>query len=244
MIDINNKKYNFYDPVEIIEQEKKPESFFSDIIYILSEKYIPKREKNKIRNQFSNLVQNYSKPKSENSTFQKIFSGFENLLNENLILRLEENINKVSLLKSNFILIDLNNNNNFKFTETLINKILNKRMIPIISHPERFEFLNNERIEKLHKNGVLFQLSIGSFSSVFGDKYRIKSIDLLESGIYDFIATDTINYYEVNDEFLEIQINKIIKIIGSNKLNELIYKNPRYIIDEKSSNDYELLHIK
>ena len=48
MIDINNKKFNFYDPIKLIEMEKISEKFFSDIIYILSEKYIPNREKNKV----------------------------------------------------------------------------------------------------------------------------------------------------------------------------------------------------
>lgn len=244
MIDINNKKFNFYDPIKLIEVDKKADSFFSDIIYTLSEKYIPNREKNKIKNQFSNLILNYANKNLENSNLKNIFSGFENLLSDALILRMEKKTSEVTLLKSNFILLDINNNKNFKFTENILDRVLEKRIIPIISHPERFDFFDKDNLEKLKNKGVLFQLSLGSLSSHFGEKPMIKSNDLLESDIYDFVATDTNNYDQYNDEFLEDQINKISKIIGSSKLNELLYSNPKNVIDEKSSNDYQLLNIK
>ena len=73
MIDINNKKFNFYDPIKLIEKEKRIESFFSDIIFTLSEKYIPDREKEKVRNQFGNLIMNYA---NQNPGFQNIYSSF------------------------------------------------------------------------------------------------------------------------------------------------------------------------
>ena len=43
MIDINNKKFNFYDPVTIVDNDKE-DQIFSETLYILSEKYIPSRE--------------------------------------------------------------------------------------------------------------------------------------------------------------------------------------------------------
>ena len=244
MIDINNKKFNFYDPVKLIEMDYESETFFSDIIYVLSEKYIPSREKNKIKNQFSNLILNYAKKNTTNQNQRNKFSSIENILNENLLLRLEKKSSEVTLLKSNFILIDINNNKNLSFINSMLEKILEIRMIPIISHPERYEFLDNENILKLKNKGVLFQLSIGSFSSYFGEKSKIKSNNLLDLNIYDFIASDTNNYDHINDEFLESQINNISKIIGSNKLNELLYSNPKNVIDEKSSNDYQILNTK
>ena len=38
MIDINNKKFNFYDPVTIVDNDKEYQ-IFSETLYILSEKY-------------------------------------------------------------------------------------------------------------------------------------------------------------------------------------------------------------
>ena len=58
MIDINNKKFNFYDPVTIVDNDKE-DLIFSETLYILSEKYIPSRENKMIMNQFENLVINH-----------------------------------------------------------------------------------------------------------------------------------------------------------------------------------------
>jgi len=244
MIDINNKKFNFYDPIKLIEQDKNIESFFSDIIYILSEKYIPDRETNKIRNQFGNLILNQKNQNLQNSKTQTVFSGFENIISEKIILKIDKNIKDFTLLLSNFILIDVNNHQNFKYVEKILDEILNRRLIPIISHPERFMIFEKENIEKLKEKGILFQLSLGSFASFFGERSSIKSRDYLELGIYDFIASDCTNYNEINDEFLENQISEISKIIGSNKINELIYNNPKNVIDEKSKNDFQILNTK
>jgi len=243
MIDINNKKFNFYDPIKLIEKEKRIESFFSDIIFTLSEKYIPDREKEKVRNQFGNLIMNYA---NQNPGFQNIYSSFESIISEKIIIKLENktNTNRSTSLISNFILIDINNNKNFKYIEKNLKGILDKRIIPIISHPERFTVFDKENIKNLKEKGVLFQLSLGSFSSFFGENSKSKSLEYLESGIYDFIASDSINYDQINDEFLEKQINNILKIIGSNKLNELIFSNPKNVIDEKLSNDFQLLNAK
>ena len=59
MIDINNKKFNFYDPVTIVDNDKE-DLIFSETLYILSEKYIPSRENKMIMNQFENLVINHN----------------------------------------------------------------------------------------------------------------------------------------------------------------------------------------
>ena len=48
MIDINNKKFNFYDPVTIVDNDKEA-LIFSETLYILSEKYIPSRENKMIK---------------------------------------------------------------------------------------------------------------------------------------------------------------------------------------------------
>ena len=72
----------------------------------------------------------------------------------------------------------------------------------------------------------------------------IKSKDFLETGIYDFVASDTNNYHQYNDDIFEDQINEISKIVGSSKLNQMLYDNPKNVIDEKTSNDYQLLHTK
>ena len=76
MIDINNKKFNFYDPVTIVDNDKE-DLIFSETLYILSEKYIPSRENKMIMNQFENLVINHNNTEEKQKTSEKIYTGFE-----------------------------------------------------------------------------------------------------------------------------------------------------------------------
>ena len=239
MIDINNKKFNFYDPVTIVDNDKEYQ-IFSETLYILSEKYIPSRENKMIMNQFENLVINHNNTEEKQKTSEKIYTGFEYLISTDLIKKLDENQNELSLLSSNFILLDINHNHNYNLVSNALEQILDFRMIPIISHPERFEILNKERIFELKDKGILFQLSLGSFSSFFGEEIEKKSKDFLEIGIYDFIATDSINYYQMNNSFIENKIESVSKIIGSQKLNEIFLENPKNVTDQKSSNDFQI----
>ena len=239
MIDINNKKFNFYDPVTIVDNDKE-DQIFSETLYILSEKYIPSRENKMIMNQFENLVINHNNTEEKQKTSEKIYTGFEYLISTDLVTKLGENQNELSLLSSNFILLDINHNHNYNLVGDTLEQILDVRMIPIISHPERFEILNKERIFELKDKGVLFQLSLGSFSSFFGEEIEKKSKDFLEIGIYDFIATDSINYYQMNNSFIENKIESVSKIIGSQKLNEIFLENPKNVTDQKSSNDFQI----
>ena len=58
--------------------------------------------------------------------------------------------------------------------------------------------------------------------------------------VYDFIATDSINYDQMNNSFIENKIETISKIIGSQKLNEIFLENPKNVTDQKSSNDFQI----
>tara|TARA_Y100001970_G_scaffold103268_1_gene129609 strand:+ start:8590 stop:9318 length:729 start_codon:yes stop_codon:yes gene_type:complete len=239
MIDINNKKFNFYDPVNIVDIDNE-DQIFSEILYILSEKYIPTRENKMIMNQFDNLVINHNNINEKKITSEKIFTGFEHLISTDLISRLKQDQKGLSLLSSNFILLDINHKNDYKLISKVLEQILDLRIIPIISHPERFEILNKERIFALKDQGVLFQLSLGSFSSLFGEEIEKNSKYFLEIGVYDFIATDSINYDQMNNSFIENKIESIIQIIGSKKLNEIFLDNPKNVTDQKSSNDFQI----
>jgi len=239
MIDINNKKFNFYDPVTIVDDDKEY-LIFGETLYILSEKYIPSRENKMVMNQFENLVINHNKIEEKYKNSEKIYTGFEYLVTIDLVEKLEKNQNELSLLSSNFILLDINYNNNYKLVREILEQILALRMIPIISHPERFLILNEDIIFELKDQGVLFQLSLGSFSSFFGEKIEKKSRVFLERGIYDFIATDSINYDQMDNSFIENKIECISKIIGTQKLNEIFLENPKNVTDQKSSNDFQI----
>jgi tyrosine-protein phosphatase YwqE len=248
MIDINNKSFNFYNSNLIIEnhvnllKENKNIDIFTESIYVISEKYIPFREESLFFNQFKNNILNFNNIKSQ--TLDKnfnTFTGVEFLFSENSIKE-EKSYIDFCLLDSNFLLIDLNNlKYSYQFLENELSKIINNKVIPIITHPERLAYqmeINN--LKQLKDMGVLFQLSLASLAGNFGENIEKKSINLLQNGVFDFIASDTTNYSEVDNNFLEKNLDKSRNLVGSSSLDKLIYKNPLNIIDNKSSNNYQI----
>jgi len=248
MIDINNKSFNFYNSNIIIDnhldlfEANKSQDLFTDSIYIISEKYIPFRKNKLFLNQFSNNILNFNKNKSKiiNKSYDT-YSGVEFLFSENSFIE-ENHYNDSCLLNSNFLLIDMNNIEfSYQLLVKKLSEIISNKIIPIIAHPERLDYqIEIKQLKELKDLGVLFQLSLGSLESIFGEKVEINSINLLKNGIFDFIASDTTNYYKFNNIFLEKSLDKSRKLIGSASLDELIYKNPLNIIDKKSSNNYQI----
>ena len=83
-------------------------------------------------------------------------------------------------------------------------------------------------------------MSLGSLDGSFGESAKINSINLLKNDIFDFIASDTVNYEYLDESYLEKILNDLSEIIGHSKLDEIIYKNPLNIIDHKNSNNYQI----
>ena len=73
----------------------------------------------------------------------------------------------------------------------------------------------------------------------FPFKHRAEKL-YMQKGIYDFIATDSISYDQMNNSFIENKIESVSKIIGSQKLNEIFLENPKNVTDQKSSNDFQI----
>ena len=159
----------------------------------------------------------------------------------NISLSHFENPSDFHINKSRFILVELNKFQSIKkSTETLL-ILINNGSIPIIVHPERNPTLQNiESINNLKSLGVLFQLSLGSMISFYPEMIGNNAREFLSKGYYDFIATDFQNHQKLNSEQINITLNELNSLIGNNKLNQLINTNPKLILDENLTNDYEI----
>lgn len=68
-----------------------------------------------------------------------------------------------------------------------------KGYIPILAHPERYKYynqLNRHRYAELHAAGILFQINLLSLSGHYGKTERATALELLESGMVQFIGSD------------------------------------------------------
>ena len=80
----------------------------------------------------------------------------------------------------------------YKNLEEIIFKINNLDKIPIIAHPERYSYVQNniEIVNNLHKRGVLFQSNYGSILGLYGEGAKKTIEKLLKNDCIDFIASD------------------------------------------------------
>lgn len=62
--------------------------------------------------------------------------------------------------------------------------------IPVLAHPERYAYMDDEDYEKLHQQGIRFQLNVSSLAGAYGLEARDNAEYLLEEGWYSYYGSD------------------------------------------------------
>ncbi len=161
----------------------------------------------------------------------KVYVGNEIYISEDMDKLIYENI--VSPLNnSKYVLFELPMNTNITYLDEIIFKIFNIDKIPIIAHPERYNYFQNniELVEKLHKKGVLFQSNYGSVLGLYGEEPKKAIEKLLKKRLISFLASDV---HKKNTLYSSVEESKkrIKKIIGEEELKKLTITNPMKIIN-------------
>ena len=71
---------------------------------------------------------------------------------------------------------------------------------PLLAHPERYMYMDNDEYRALHEEGVKFQLNLPSICGGYGNTVKKRALWLLKEGLYDAIGSDT--HCEEGVEFL------------------------------------------
>lgn len=144
--------------------------------------------------------------------------------------------NKVCTLgNSKYVLIELPLNGTVLNLENAIYSIIANGYIPIIAHPERYEFVNEdiEKIKPLIEDGALLQINIASIIGYYGRHAKKTVKKLLKSNMVSFIGTDAHNQNTIYDTYPKA-LKKIEKIIKKEKLDEILFKNPQCVFENKN----------
>lgn len=136
-----------------------------------------------------------------------------------------------TLNNSKYILFELPMNTNITYLEKIIFRITNIDKTPILAHPERYRYVQKDisLIEKLRKQGVLFQANYGSILGLYGEGPKKTLEKLLKKGLIDFIASDV---HKPNSIYPLVEESKkrIKKIIGEEELEKLTILNPKKVV--------------
>lgn len=141
--------------------------------------------------------------------------------------------NKIETMNhSRYLLIE------FSFTtqplnlEEFIFDLRKKGFVPIIAHPERYQYVqkNPEIVRNWVKTGALLQGNYGSMSGRYGSAAKDIFQYLIYNGYYQFLGTDMhrseSSFY---DKFHEIK-EKIIKLIGNQEFQKISFDNPKKML--------------
>lgn len=91
----------------------------------------------------------------------------------------------------------------------IVERVKEKGYIPILAHPERYQYMTMGDYAYWKAQGLLFQLNLPSLVGMYGPQVQRKTERLLKKELYDCAGTDThsLNFAE---EFLEKPIKKIV----------------------------------
>lgn len=73
----------------------------------------------------------------------------------------------------------------------LIQSVISAGAIPMLAHPERYLYMDNEEYSRLRGAGCAFQLNLFSLTGMYGERVEKRAQQLLERGLYSFVGTDT-----------------------------------------------------
>lgn len=150
------------------------------------------------------------------------------------ILNLLDGEEIATLNNSRYLLIELPILSIPIFVEKLIYELRMKEIIPIIAHPERnLNVIENpNKLYNLINKGALVQLNIPSIEGKYGDKIKNTAKLLLRHNMVHFIATDS----HTNRSVCRLNHVKslLARLINKNKLDEMLYENPKKIIMNKN----------
>ena len=160
----------------------------------------------------------------------EIYLGNEVYITTEVLKLIKEN--KISKLNdSKYLLIEFPLQEEPLFIDEVLFKLLSFGITPIIAHPERYAYVKKgyNFLGNLLDKGCLLQVNACSILGQYGSKAQKLVKTLLKYDMVSFIASDNHKENNIYPKFDEA-FKKIEKIIGEEKLDELIDINPRKVI--------------
>ncbi|MBE6159702.1 MAG: capsular biosynthesis protein [Lactobacillales bacterium] len=193
---------------------------------ILTPHYMENTNYNKNNKEKTEIFNKLKKEVKKQNINIELYLGNEVYANDN-ILELLEQKEITTLNNSKYILIEfplLNENLN---DINIIYNLKLSNLIPIIAHPERYEYITIEKVEEYIKMGALIQINEGSLLKHYGRKPKKIAKKLLKKKLVHFIGSDIHRIRDVNNS-LKIK-QKIVKY-SSIDYYEQLQKNAEKII--------------
>ena len=172
-----------------------------------------------IPNTTSHLLETFSLLKSRYNGKLSISLASENMLDNLLHERLATN-DVLSLgNKSMHLLVETSYYNPPMDLKGMIDKVKRHGYVPILAHPERYQYMDISDYRKWKNEGVAFQMNIASLSGAYGLAEKKKAEMMLDKGMYDLCGTDTHSM-----RFVTYLLGSKIRSSHAKKIRQIIEK--------------------
>ena len=99
-----------------------------------------------------------------------------------------------------------------------IERIKEGGYIPVLAHPERYQYMDMSTYKIWKEKGVLLQLNVPSLVGAYGPEVQYKAEKLLDKGMYDYCGTDTHSMrfveYFLNGKISKKTVKKVQEIVA------------------------------
>ncbi len=196
----------------------------------------------------SHYMENYYEANADKRI--ELMNSIKSILEKNQIdidvvlgneIYISDNINKLirnkkacTINNTRYILFELPFNVKPINLYEVIYDILQNGYIPILAHPERYEFVqqNPKIINELIEKGVLMQGNYGSFVGQYGERAQIIIKKLLKNNMIHFLGTDVHRKNTIYNKIPKI-LFQVEKFIGTEQLEQITTINPKLVLEDK-----------
>lgn len=158
----------------------------------------------------------------------KICLGNEFMLSNNVLELLEKNEIK-TLNNSKYLLTELSQTMSSDYIIDKIDLLISKNIIPIIAHPERYDFIDLQQYKEMVSHGALLQMNLGSLLGTYGKHVKKRARLLIKNNLIYIVGSDT--HRKDNFSYL-LKTKKIVSKLMPNIVDDIFYNNPIKILED------------
>ena len=136
----------------------------------------------------------------------------------------------MTLNQSRYLLVEFSFDEDPAFVQHVIRKLSEIKVIPIIAHAERYEFVqkNPDLVYDWRKKGYPIQVNKGSFQERFGRRAAKTAYELLNHHLVSVVASDAHSPH-VRTPYMADVYEELLMEYPKEYLEMLFYENPRRI---------------
>ena len=163
-----------------------------------------------------------------------IYPGAEVFVNDDIFYA--QNLRRLAINNSRYLLIEFDfSGKTLKNIIDYIDEIYSMELVPIIAHPERYEYFqrNYDMVNELESRGVLFQINAGSLASRDGREEFELAYEMAYKGVADFIATDAHSLQRRPNDIANMLMG-FPQDIEAGRMHKMLTLNPELVINNRN----------